>query len=54
MTDSEWSQMIGELAADALYRAKLVQEADIPKVTAIVAEETLVRLALGDRPRNRA
>ncbi len=48
--DRDWSQMIGELAADALLTAGIISNSDNDRTIAIIAEEVLVRLCLNDRP----
>lgn len=54
MTDDEidaaWSRSVAMLAADALMTAKIVMQDDLERVSAIIAEEIYVRLALRDRP----
>ena len=46
----QWSNDVGGLAADALVVAKLVKLEDYGRATEIIAEEILVRVALGDYP----
>ena len=48
--DKEWSGVIGDLAADALVDAGLVDKSKLEQASEIIAEELLVRLCLNDRP----
>ena len=54
MTDSEideaWSRSVASIAATTLIHAKILNEADQDRATAIIAEEIFVRLIAGDRP----
>ncbi|HEX6624728.1 MAG TPA: hypothetical protein VF064_13530 [Pyrinomonadaceae bacterium] len=50
MDIKSWSQAKAELAVDALVDAGLVRAEDFERAVAIVAEEILVRLLLGDYP----
>ncbi len=50
MNDSAWSEMVANLAVDAIIQAKLMHPEHFVRATEIVAEEILVRLSMGDRP----
>ena len=50
MDIKSWSEGVAELAVDALLDAGLVRREDFDRAVSIVAEEILVRLALGDYP----
>ncbi len=48
--DKEWSEMIGELSADVLVDAGIIDKENFILASKIIAEEVWVRLLLGDRP----
>jgi hypothetical protein len=54
MTDDEinfaWSHFVAGLAAAALIDGKVIPKEQYERARDIIAEETYVRLALGDRP----
>jgi hypothetical protein len=47
---SSWCKKIAELGMDALVDCELVRKENFDQATAIVAEEILVRLNMGDYP----
>jgi hypothetical protein len=50
MDVKSWSEGVAVLAADALLDAGLIKRENFDRAVSIVAEEILVRLALGDYP----
>lgn len=48
--DKAWSDRVASIATSTLNAALLVRDADCDRVQAIIAEEILVRLTIGDRP----
>ena len=49
-TDKEWSERVANLAVSTLVDAGVLPVSQQERATAIVAEEVLVRLVIGDRP----
>jgi hypothetical protein len=45
-----WCESVAGLGVDMLVDSGLIRKEDYTKATAIVAEEILVRLAMGDYP----
>jgi predicted RNA-binding protein associated with RNAse of E/G family len=45
-----WCESVAELGVDMLVDSGLIKKEDFAKATAIVAEEILVRLTMGDYP----
>jgi hypothetical protein len=48
--DSDWSRRVASCVVSTLVAAKIPADIDYDRAHAIVAEEILVRLAIGDRP----
>jgi len=48
--DQAWSRSVATIAATTLIHAKILNETDHDRATAIIAEEIFVRLTVGDRP----
>jgi hypothetical protein len=50
-TDAKaWSDRVAALAVDALLTGKVLRKEDFDRAVAIVSEEILVRLTMGDYP----
>jgi hypothetical protein len=49
-TDQEWCGRIGNYSASTLVVAGLLNESQQERAAAIISEEVLVRLLIGDRP----
>ena len=50
MNVESWSEAVAGLAVDALVDAELIAKENFDRAVAIVAEEILVRLVVGDYP----
>jgi uncharacterized protein YqgQ len=51
-TQESWCKMVAALGVDMLIDYGLIKKEDFDRATAIVAEEILVRLSMGDYPPN--
>jgi len=52
-TQKSWAEKVAGLGVDMLVDHGLVKKKDFARATAIVAEEILVRLSMGDHPPNK-